>query len=389
MRSAIQAFLRQETAGGILLALAAAIALVISNSPLAHLYQSLLAAPVAVHVAEWALAKPLLLWINDGLMAVFFLMVGLEIKREILEGELSTRAQALLPLVAAIGGMAAPAAIYSFFNWNDPVARAGWAIPAATDIAFAVGVLALLGSRVPVSLKIFLTAVAVIDDLGAIVIIALFYTDNLSLTMLIGAAIAVAVLFTLNRAGVTRIAPYVMVGVVLWITVLKSGVHATLAGVMLAFAIPLHTRNRRGRSPLKHLEHSLHPWVAFAILPIFAFANAGVSFTGLSLETLAQPVPLGIALGLLAGKLTGVFGASFLLIQLGLAKLPQGAGWSHLVGIAFLCGIGFTMSLFIGSLAFESAQGDFDPLVRLGVLGGSLTSALIGSVVLVLTARRT
>ena len=389
MRSAIQAFLRQETAGGILLALAAAIALVSSNSPLAHLYQSLLATPVAVHVAEWALAKPLLLWINDGLMAVFFLLVGLEIKREILEGELSTRAQALLPLVAAIGGMAAPAAVYSFFNWNDPVARAGWAIPAATDIAFALGVLALLGSRVPVSLKIFLTAVAVIDDLGAIVIIALFYTDNLSLTMLIGAAVAVAVLFTLNRAGVTRIAPYVMVGVVLWITVLKSGVHATLAGVMLAFAIPLHTRNRRGRSPLKHLEHTLHPWVAFAILPIFAFANAGVSFTGLSLETLARPVPLGVALGLVAGKLTGVFGASFLLIQLGLAKLPQGAGWSHLVGIAFLCGIGFTMSLFIGSLAFENAQGDFDALVRLGVLGGSLTSALIGSVVLVLTARRT
>jgi NhaA family Na+:H+ antiporter len=388
MRSAIQEFLDKESAGGIVLALAAAIALLISNSPLAGLYDSLLATPVALQAGELKLAKPLLLWINDGLMAVFFLLVGLEIKREILKGELSSVAQSLLPGVAAIGGMALPAAIYIAFNWSDPVARAGWAIPAATDIAFALGVLSLLGKRVPISLKIFLTAVAVIDDLGAIVIIALFYTADLSTAMLVGAALAALTLLVLNLAGVTRIAAYVIVGTVLWVTVLKSGVHATLAGVILAFAIPLRTRDEENHSPLEHLEHTLHPWVAFGVLPIFAFANAGVSFLGMSPATLMEPVPLGIALGLFLGKLIGVFGASFLLIKAGVAKLPESAGWTELAGVALLCGIGFTMSLFIGSLAFEQQSGKFDGLLRLGVISGSITSAIAGYVVLAFAAKR-
>jgi NhaA family Na+:H+ antiporter len=388
MRSAIQEFLDKESAGGIVLALAAAIALLISNSPLASLYDSLLATPVALQAGHFKLAKPLLLWINDGLMAIFFLLVGLEIKREILEGELSSVAQSLLPGVAAIGGMALPAAIYTAFNWSDPVARAGWAIPAATDIAFALGVLSLLGKRVPISLKIFLTAVAVIDDLGAIVIIALFYTADLSTAMLFGAALATLTLLVLNLAGVTRIAAYVIVGTVLWVTVLKSGVHATLAGVILAFAIPLRARDEENHSPLKHLEHTLHPWVAFGVLPIFAFANAGVSFLGMSPATLMEPVPLGIALGLFLGKLIGVFGASFLLIKAGVAKLPESAGWTELAGVALLCGIGFTMSLFIGSLAFEQQSGKFDGLLRLGVISGSITSAIAGYVVLAFAAKR-
>ncbi|MGH8728526.1 MAG: Na+/H+ antiporter NhaA [Burkholderiales bacterium] len=388
MRSAIQEFLHKESAGGIVLALAAAIALLISNSPLANLYDSLLATAVALQAGDFKLAKPLLLWINDGLMAVFFLLVGLEIKREILEGELSSVAQSLLPGVAAIGGMVLPAAIYTAFNWSDPVARAGWAIPAATDIAFALGVLSLLGKRVPISLKIFLTAVAVIDDLGAIVIIALFYTADLSTAMLFGAALATLTLLVLNLAGVTRIAAYVIVGTVLWVTVLKSGVHATLAGVILAFAIPLRARDEENHSPLKHLEHTLHPWVAFGVLPIFAFANAGVSFSGMSPATLVEPVPLGITLGLFLGKLIGVFGASFLLIKAGVAKLPESAGWTELAGVALLCGIGFTMSLFIGSLAFEQQSGKFDGLLRLGVISGSIASAVVGYVVLAFAAKR-
>jgi Na+:H+ antiporter, NhaA family len=388
MRSAIQEFLHKESAGGIVLALAAAIALLISNSPLASLYDSLLATAVALQAGDFKLAKPLLLWINDGLMAVFFLLVGLEIKREILEGELSSVAQSLLPGVAAIGGMVLPAAIYTAFNWSDPVARAGWAIPAATDIAFALGVLSLLGKRVPISLKIFLTAVAVIDDLGAIVIIALFYTADLSTAMLFGAALATLTLLVLNLAGVTRTAAYVIVGTVLWVTVLKSGVHATLAGVILAFAIPLRARDEENHSPLKDLEHTLHPWVAFGVLPIFAFANAGVSFSGMSPATLVEPVPLGITLGLFLGKLIGVFGASFLLIKAGVAKLPESAGWTKLAGVALLCGIGFTMSLFIGSLAFEQQSGKFDGLLRLGVISGSIASAVVGYVVLAFAAKR-
>jgi NhaA family Na+:H+ antiporter len=373
-------FLKLESAGGLLLVAAAALALICSNSPLRHAYDDLLKIPVEMRFGSFALAKPLLLWINDGLMAIFFLLVGLEVKREVIEGELSTPAQIVLPVVAGVGGMIVPALIYFIFNRGNGAALNGWAIPTATDIAFALGVLSLLGKRVPVSLKIFLTAVAIADDLGAIVIIALFYTAELSIAMLFLAAVAIAVLISLNLQKVTRIAPYVIVGVILWVFVLKSGVHATLAGVAIAFAVPLKTTDAQGTAPLHQLEHSLHPWVAFGVLPVFAFANAGVSFAGVTLTALAEPLPLGIAVGLFAGKLVGVFGASAILIRLGLAKLPEGAGWLQLMGVAALCGVGFTMSLFIGSLAFDG-PGYFTPL-RLGVIAGSAFSGVTGYLLL-------
>jgi NhaA family Na+:H+ antiporter len=373
-------FLKLESAAGLLLVAAAALALICSNSPLRHAYDDLLKIPVEMRFGSFAVAKPLLLWINDGLMAIFFLLVGLEVKREVIEGELSTPAQIVLPVAAGVGGMVVPALIYFIFNRGNGAALNGWAIPTATDIAFALGVLSLLGKRVPMSLKIFLTAVAIADDLGAIVIIALFYTAELSLPMLFLAAVAIAVLIALNMQKVTRIAPYVMVGVILWVFVLKSGVHATLAGVAIAFAVPLKTTDAQGTAPLHQLEHSLHPWVAFGVLPIFAFANAGVSFAGVTLTALAEPLPLGIAVGLFAGKLVGVFGASAMLIRLGLAKLPEGAGWLQLIGVAALCGVGFTMSLFIGSLAFDG-PGYFTPL-RLGVIAGSTLSGVAGYLLL-------
>ena len=373
-------FLKLESAAGLLLVAAAALALICSNSPLRHAYDALLKIPVEMRFGSFAIAKPLLLWINDGLMAIFFLLVGLEVKREVIEGELSTPKQIVLPVVAGIGGMLVPALIYLVFNRGNGVALNGWAIPTATDIAFALGVLSLLGKRVPMSLKIFLTAVAIADDLGAIVIIALFYTAELSIAMFFLAGVAIAVLVALNLQKVTRIAPYVIVGVILWVFVLKSGVHATLAGVAIAFSVPLKTKNEQGAAPLHQLEHSLHPWVAFGVLPIFAFANAGVSFAGVTLTALAQPLPLGIALGLFAGKLVGVCGASAVLIRLGLAKLPEGASWLQLIGVAALCGVGFTMSLFIGSLAFDSPDY-FTPL-RLGVIAGSTLSGVTGYLLL-------
>ncbi len=376
----ISDFLKLESAGGLLLAAAAVLALICSNSPLRHAYDDLLKIPVEVRVGSFAVAKPLLLWINDGLMAIFFLLVGLEVKREVIEGELSTPAQIVLPVVAGLGGMVVPALIYILFNHGNGAASNGWAIPTATDIAFALGVLSLLGKRVPMSLKIFLTAVAIADDLGAIVIIALFYTADLSLAMLFGAAVAIAVLIALNLRNITRIAPYIIVGVILWVFVLKSGVHATLAGVAIAFAVPLKARDANGNAPLHQLEHGLHPWVAFGVLPIFAFANAGVSFAGVTLEALAQPLPLGIAAGLFIGKSVGVCGASAVLVRFGLAKLPEGASWCQLVGVAALCGVGFTMSLFIGSLAFEGPEY-FTPL-RLGVIAGSVLSGVTGYLLL-------
>ena len=372
----ISDFLRLESAGGLLLVTAAALALICSNSPLRHAYDDLLKIPVEVRFGAFALAKPLLLWINDGLMAVFFLLIGLEVKREVIEGELSTPAQVVLPVVAGLGGMVVPALIYLLLNYGNGATLNGWAIPTATDIAFALGILSLLGNRVPVSLKIFLTAVAIADDLSAIVIIALFYTAELSISMLLFAAVAIAVLIALNLLKITRIAPYVIVGVILWVFVLKSGVHATLAGVAVAFAVPLKATDAQGHAPLHQLEHSLHPWVAFGVLPIFAFANAGVSFAGVTLTALAEPLPLGIAAGLFIGKLVGVCGASAVLVRLGLAKLPEGASWPQLVGVAALCGVGFTMSLFIGSLAFEGPEY-FTPL-RLGVIVGSTLSGVTG-----------
>ena len=370
-----------------MLALAAALALVISNSAWQAGYQALVQAPVQVSLGGWlVLQKPAVVWVNDLWMAVFFLLVGLEIKREFIEGELADRRQAALPAVAALGGMAVPALIYVLCNLGDATALRGWAIPAATDIAFAIGIVMLLGSRVPPSLKIFLTAVAIIDDLGAIVVIALFYTDHLSLPMLGAAGVGIAMLVLLNRAGVVRADVYLAVGLLVWLCVLKSGVHATLAGVVTALAIPMRAPD--GTSPAHALEHGLHPWVAFAILPVFAFCNAGVSLQGVQLATLVQGIPLGITLGLLLGKAVGVFGSLVLMVRLGLAARPAGANWLQCFGVAVLCGIGFTMSLFIGGLAFQGLDAGYETQVKLGVLAGSLLSGLAGTAVLVVAQRR-
>jgi NhaA family Na+:H+ antiporter len=365
--SAIREFLKLESAGGILLVIAAALALILSNSPLAPLYDAALHIPVGVRLGELALEKSLLHWINDGLMAVFFFLVGLEIKREVLDGELSTPRQIALPGLAALGGMAAPALIYVLVNRDMPENLVGWAIPAATDIAFALGVLGLVGSR------------AILDDLGAIVIIAIFFTADLSLVSLGLAGAAILALAILNRCGVTRLAPYALIGVFLWVCVLKSGVHATLAGVALAFAIPLKAKEGE-ESPLRQCEHALHPWVAFGIMPVFAFANAGVSLAGLGFGVLLQPVALGTMLGLFLGKQIGVMGMTVLGTRLGLCRLPEGASWMQMYGVALLTGIGFTMSLFIGTLAFSDPAYGAD--VRVGVLSGSLLSAVLGFLLL-------
>ena len=374
----IRDFLKLESASGLLLMAAALLAILADNSPLKPLYDALMSTPVELRIGALELAKPLLLWVNDGLMAVFFFLVGLELKRELLEGELSEPGQITLPIFAALGGIIVPAVIYVRLNWGDELALNGWAIPTATDIAFALGVLALLGDRVPTTLKIFLMSLAIIDDIGAIVIIAVFYSGDLSLTSLYVAAAALAILLILNRAGVKRIAPYMVVGAILWISVLKSGVHATLAGVVLAFFIPLHGSHEGHKSPLRHLEHELHPWVAYAILPLFAFSNAGVTLQGISFSDLFQPIPAGIALGLFLGKQVGVFGFSWVAVRFNLAKLPEGVGWLELYGVAVLCGIGFTMSLFIGSLAFEHGGPDYAVDDRLGILSGTFLSAILG-----------
>lgn len=383
----IRGLIQSEPAGGVVLALAALAAMLVSNSPLAPDYESFLRLPGELRIGgDWlVLAKPLLLWVNDLWMAVFFFLVGLEIKRELLDGELASVRQALLPAVAALGGMVVPALIYAVLNRGDAIALRGWAIPTATDIAFAIGILMLLGPRVPASLKVFLTAVAIIDDLGAIIVIAVFYTDQLSAPMLVAAGLGGAALLALNRARVTAIGPYVIVGLVVWVCVLKSGVHATLAGVITALAVPLTRPD--GSSPLRDAEHALHPWVAFAVLPTFAFANAGVSLQGVSLATLAEAVPLGIALGLVAGKAIGVFGASWLVVRLAGASFPAGASLRQFFAVCLLCGIGFTMSLFIGTLAFEGQGPRYETALKLGVLGGSLVSALLG-VALLLSAPR-
>jgi len=376
----IRQFIKLEAAGGIVLIAASAIALLLSNSPFSSVYTAFLDVPVAIQIGAFEIAKPLLLWVNDGLMAVFFFLVGLEIKREFLEGELSSPTQIALPALAALGGMAAPALIYAYFNWDNPQNLNGWAIPTATDIAFALGILALLGSRAPMSVKVLLMAIAIIDDLGAIVIIAVFYTSNLSLSALFFGLVAVAGLVAVNRLLITHPAAYLLLGIALWVCVLKSGVHATLAGVITALAIPLAPRKGDKVSMLKRLEHDLHPWVAFGILPLFAFANAGVSFAGIGIDSFVEPVKLGISAGLILGKQIGIFGMLFLCIKLSLAPMPAGANWQHLYGVSLLCGIGFTMSLFIGSLAFEHSA--FDAPIRLGVLTGSLVCACLGYLVL-------
>ena len=376
MEKAIRNFLSQESAGGILLLVAVALAMLMANSPLASLYQGFLSTDVQIKIGVLNIHKPLLLWINDGLMAIFFLLIGLEVKRELLEGALSSVAQASLPTFAAIGGMIVPAGVYLLFNYGDLVTQAGWAIPAATDIAFALGIMALLGSRVPVSLKVFLLALAIIDDLGVIVIIALFYSSDLSTISLVIASLAIVGLVGLNRKGVTSLLPYGILGLILWVAVLKSGVHATLAGVIIAFCIPMRAKD--GSSPAEGLEHSLHPWSTFLILPVFAFANAGVYLGNMNLETLISPVPVGIALGLMLGKPIGVMLFSFIAVKLKLARLPDGVGWMQIAPVAAMCGIGFTMSMFIASLAFERADPMYGDLARLGTLMGSMMAALIG-----------
>jgi len=378
MISAIRDFLRRESAGGILLVVASVFALVFANSPLSGLYASLLNIPVEIRFGAFQIAKPLLLWINDGLMAIFFFLVGLELKREFVEGELSDLQKISLPALGAIGGMAVPSAIYLLFNAGDPLAVTGWAIPAATDIAFALGILALLGKRVPTQLKIFLVSLAIFDDMGAIIIIALFYTSELSVLALSVAGVCILALALLSRRGVTNLSLYLLIGLVMWASVLKSGVHATLAGVVLALFIPIREDPQTGRSPLREMEHDLHSSVAFIILPLFAFANAGVSLQGLTMAALTAPVPLGIALGLFVGKQLGVFGLCWLGIRLGIARLPQRVNWSQLYGVAILCGVGFTMSLFIGSLAFEDAASPYLYQDRLGIISGSLLSAVVG-----------
>lgn len=387
LRSTFTRFFAMEAASGLLLIAAAILALIINNSPLSWLYNGLLETPVVAQIGALKIAKPLLLWINDGLMALFFLLIGLEVKREVLEGQLSKPSQIVLPGMAAIGGMLVPALIYWFLNRDNPAALNGWAIPTATDIAFALGVLALLGKRVPTSLKLFLMTLAIIDDLGAIVIIAIFYSGALSTLSLMLAAACIAALVAMNRMGVVKLGPYMIIGLILWVCVLKSGVHATLAGVILAFCIPLRTRNAEP-SPSQALEHALHPWVAFGILPLFAFANAGLSLSGVTLESFTHHVPMGIAIGLLLGKTIGVFGLSWLAVKTGLTALPAGANWGQILGVAILCGIGFTMSLFVGSLAFEPGSSDYAGMDRMGILTGSLLAALIGYTVTAAASRK-
>ncbi len=380
--SAITRFLRLESAGGIILIMTAMLAMVVANTPLNIYYNLLLDTPVEIRIGALQVAKPLLLWINDGLMALFFFLVGMELKRELVEGELSEPKNIVLPAIGALGGMAVPALIYLYFNWDDPVAASGWAIPAATDIAFALGVLSLLGSRVPISLKVFLTSLAIFDDVGAIVIIAIFYTSKLSIYALIFAAICIPVLLLLNIKGVNSRSPYMFIGVLMWVSMLKSGVHATLAGVILAMFIPIWADKETGRSLLKNWEHDLHSVVAFIVLPIFAFANAGLDLRGISSDVLFHSVPVGVALGLIVGKQVGIFGLCALAIKLKFAELPKDVNWGALYGVSALCGIGFTMSLFIGSLAFQETGVNLLFDERLGIIVGSLVSGLIGYVVL-------
>ena len=379
----IEEFIKKESSSGILLIFVTILALLLKNSPVSELYDAFLHTPVEVRFGALHIDKPLLLWINDGLMVLFFLLIGLEIKREIFEGQLSNWGQVALPGIAALGGMLVPALIYMQFNHGDVQAMQGWAIPTATDIAFALGILSLLGDRVPVSLKIFLMALAILDDLGAIVIIALFYTSNLSTLSISVAVLALIVLIIMNRLGVARRAAYIILGMVLWVSVLKSGVHATLAGVALAFTIPLKAKDANGEefSPSKQLEHDLHYWVALFTLPLFAFVNAGVDLGKVSFSEMTGNVPMGIMLGLFLGKQIGVFGFSLLAIKLGIAKMPKDANYLMLYGVSVLTGIGFTMSLFIDSLAFEDDR-IYQYADKLAVLVGSMLAGVVGYIIL-------
>jgi NhaA family Na+:H+ antiporter len=376
----IKAFFEFEAAGGIVLALAAIAAMIIANSPLNIWYEGFIHAPVAIQIGEFAIAKDAHHWINDGLMAVFFFLVGLELKREVLIGELSNVKQIILPAGAALGGMIMPAIVYLLFNYNEPEFWKGWAIPAATDIAFALGILSLLGNRVPNSFKVFLVSIAIFDDIGAILIIALFYTSELSLESLAVAGLCLPFLYVLNRRNVTNITPYLLIGLIMWIAVLKSGIHATLAGVVLALFIPMFDRTDPEHSPLEELEHDLHNTVAFGILPIFAFANSGISLEGAGFAELFHSVPLGIAAGLFIGKQLGVMIMCWLIFKLGISTMPKGMDYKQIYGAALLCGVGFTMSLFIGGLAFAGDTTMFDE--RLGIIMGSIVSGIAGYIML-------
>jgi NhaA family Na+:H+ antiporter len=390
LAESLRNFARMESASGIVLLAAAVLALIASNTALAPLYDLFLQTPVVVRVGALHLDKPLLLWINDGLMALFFLVIGAEIKREMIEGELSSVKRAALPALAAVGGMVVPAIVYIALSGGERDMLAGWAIPAATDIAFALAALSVIGRGVPSSLKVFLLALAIIDDLGAILIIAIFYTSELSPLALILAACVLVLMALMNRLGVRRVAPYAVLGFILWVLVLKSGVHATLAGVATAFAIPLRVKDRRGgevASPLKTVEHKLHPWSSFLVMPLFGFANAGLNLSGVSLSQLFHGVAGGVAVGLFIGKQIGVFGATYLAVKLGLGEKPAGAGWTGIYGVGLLAGIGFTMSLFIGTLAWD--DGSHAAEIRLGVLVGSILSAAVGIAVLSWERRRT
>ena len=383
---AMREFMQLESAGGILLLIAAVLALVIANSPVQHLHDALLNTPVAIQVGALVIAKPLLLWVNDGLMAIFFFLIGLEIKREIMEGELSSFKQVVLPGMGALGGMLVPALIYAWLNWQNPTALDGWAIPVATDIAFALALLGVFGARVPTALKVFLLTLAIFDDLAAIVIIALFYSGDLSLSALLIGAGALTLAVLMNRFGVTRVSYYILLGIVLWVAVLKSGVHATLAGVLIAFCVPM--RDQRGNSPLRSLEHDLHGPVAFVILPIFAFVNAGLSLQGMSIADLTHPITLGVVFGLLLGKPVGILLFVGLAVGLRLVQLPNRVSWTQIIGVACACGIGFTMSLFIAGLAFEHGGGENFAGDRLGILLGSILSAMLAYLILNLSLPR-
>jgi len=389
MKETFKGFFKLEAAGGILLLVAAALAMILKNSPMGEYYEAFLDAPVQIRIAALNIDKPLLLWINDGLMAVFFFMIGMEVKKEILVGELSDINQTILPVMAGLGGIIVPAAVYLLLTEPDPVALQGWAIPTATDIAFALGVLALVGPGVPTSLKLFLMTLAIIDDLGAIIIIAAFYTSDLSVVSLLVALATIAVLAIIALRGELRVWPYLLAGLVLWVSVLKSGVHATLAGVILGLFIPLGPRDPEDdyESPLKRLIHQIHPWAAYGILPLFAFANAGVILRGMSMADLLHGIPLAIALGLFIGKQIGIFSFAWIAIKAGVCKLPDQTNWGQLYGVAILCGVGFTMSLFIGSLAFEESGLGYTRPDRVGIIAGSMLSGAVGYIVLRLSTK--
>lgn len=373
----IQRFLKLESAGGILLLFSAAVAMLLANSPLSNQYNDFLNLPVSLQIGSFSINKTLIHWINDGFMAVFFVLVGMEVKKELFEGALSTYQQAIFPAIAAVGGMIVPALVYWFIAKQDPSLANGWAIPMATDIAFALGIMALLSKQVPLPLKIFLLALAIIDDLGAIVVIALFFSHELSVQALIFSGISILTLVLLNRFRVSSLCAYMVVGAILWASVLKSGVHATLAGVIIGFCIPL--KGKKGERPLHDFEHILAPWSSFVILPLFAFANAGVSFDGIDVSMISSPLLLAIVCGLIIGKPVGVFGFSYISVKLGLAKLPDGINFKQIFGVAVLCGIGFTMSMFLASLAFDADAGEsVNTLSRLGILLGSTISATLG-----------